>query len=100
MFYTSTLATSVSHVIKTAPSTDSFAGMIAGMNNSTGATLMFAAVVGGGSNSNTITLNRTTTGSVTIGEWVECIDVSAGIWLVRGMLSASGAAFVTPFSHV
>jgi hypothetical protein len=94
--YVSVLATTNSHILKTAPSTDNFVGMILGMNNSTGATTMFAAA----STSNTITLNRTNTGSVSLGEWVEAIDLAPAVWGVRGMLSASGAAFVTPFSHV
>lgn len=96
MFYVNTLATSLSHILQTNPLTDFFIGIISGMNNSTGAQVAFAAA----STSNTITLNRAGTGSVTKGEWIEVIDVAAGLWLVRGMLSASGAAFTTPFSHV
>ena len=97
MFYVNVLATSNSHIIKTSPSTDIFQGMIMGARTDSGnAVLGFA----GQSNSNTITLNRTTTGSVNIGEHVEVMDVASGVWLVRGMLSATGAAFATPFSHV
>ena len=101
MAYVSVLATSNSHIMKTSPSTDSFSGIIMGTRTDSGnAVLGFAATVGGGSNSNTITLNRTTTGSVNKGEWVEAMDVASGIWQVRGMLSATGLAFATPFSHV
>jgi hypothetical protein len=97
MFYVSVLATSNSHIIKTSPSTDIFQGMILGARtDSTNVVLGFA----GQSNSNTITLNRTATGSVNIGEHVEVMDVAAGVWLVRGMLSATGGSFTTPFSHV
>jgi hypothetical protein len=97
MFYVSVLATSVSHIIKTSPATDNFVGVIMGARTDSGnAVLGFAAQ----STSNTITLNRTTTGSVNLGEHVEVIDVAAATWLVRGMLSATGAAFATPFSHV
>lgn len=101
MVYVETLATSLSHIVKTSPATDSFSGIIMGARTDSGnAVLGFAAVVGGGSNSNTITLNRTTTGSVNKGEWVELTDVASGIWHVRGFLTATGAAFATPFSHV
>lgn len=100
LFYVSTLATSNSHIVKTSPATDSFGGLIFGARTDSGnAVLGFAGTIGG-TNSNTITLNRTTTGSVNKGEWVECIDVASGVWLVRGFLSATGAAFATPFSHV
>lgn len=97
LFYVAVLATSNSHIVKTSPSTDIFQGIIMGTRTDSGnAVLGFA----GASNSNTITLNRSTTGSVNIGEWVEVMDVASGTWLVRGMLSATGAAFATPFSHV
>jgi hypothetical protein len=96
MFYVSALATSLNHIIKTSPNTDNFIGIIAGMNNSTGAVTAFAAAA----TSNTVTLNRAGTGSVSLGEHVECTDVAAATWLVRGFLSASAAAFTTPFSHV
>lgn len=100
-FYVSALATTNSHIVKTAPATDSFSGIVMGTRTDSGnAVLGFAAVVGSGSNSNTITLNRTTTGSVNKGEWIEVWDIASGIWQVRGMLSATGAAFATPFSHV
>lgn len=96
LFYVKTLATSVSHKIITSPLTDVFVGLIMGARIDSGnAVLGFAAA----STDNTITLNRTTTGSVKLGEWVEVIDAASGIWLVRGMLSATGAAFATPFSH-
>ena len=49
-------------------------------------------------NSDTITLNRSTTGSVTLGEWLEVEDIAANTWAVNGMLSATGAAFATPFT--
>lgn len=96
LFYVKTLATSVSHKIITSPLTDVFVGLIMGARTDSGnAVLGFAAA----STDNTITLNRTTTGSVNKGEWVEVLDAASGIWQVRGMLSATGAAFATPFSH-
>jgi hypothetical protein len=94
-FYVKTLATSNSHIVKVANATDVFVGLILGSRVDSGnAVLGFAA----GATDDTITLNRTTTGSVSKGEWVEVEDVATGFWQVKGILSATGAAFATPFS--
>lgn len=100
-FMVSVLATSNSYVIQVASGTDFFVGMIYGERVDSGnATLGFAAANSGtvATNSDTITLNRTTTGSVSVGEWIEVVDVASATWFVKGMLSATGAAFATPFS--
>lgn len=94
-FIVSVLATSNSHIVKVANAVDVMTGLILGSRIDAGnAVLGFAAQA----NSDTITLNRTTTGSVSLGEWLELIDIAAGVWHVRGLLSATGAAFATPFS--
>jgi len=93
-FVVSVLATSNSHVVKVANASDTIAGIVEMVDTDTaGTTTAFATAA----TSDTITLNRSTTGSVTIGEWLELIDVKANVWAVRGQLSntASGA---TPFS--
>lgn len=91
----SVLATSNSHVVKVANASDTMIGVILGARVDSGnAVLGFAA----GATSDTITLNRTTTGSVSKGEWVECHDVANNVWHVQGFLTATGAAFATPFS--
>jgi len=98
-FLVTTLATSNSHIIYTdggnsGSGTGVFKGIIFGVRVDSG-----NAVLGFASSSNdTITLNRTTTGSVTLGEWIEVIDIAANVWHVRGFLSATGGAFATPFS--
>ncbi len=100
-FLVTTLATSNSHVIQVANNADFIVGLISGARvDSTNALLAFAAANSGtvATNSDTITLNRTTTGSVTLGEYVEMQDVAANTWQVTGFLSATGAAFATPFS--
>lgn len=95
-FLVTLLATSAAHVISAAGS-DVMIGLLFGARIDSGnAVLGFAAQ----STSNTITLNRTTTGSVTKGEWVTAEDVASGIWAIEGFLTATGAAFATPFSHV
>lgn len=94
-FVVSVLATSNSHIVKVANASDTMIGIIQGHRVDTGnAVLGFAA----GATDDTITLNRTTTGSVSKGEWIEVEDVAANKWAVTGMLSATGAAFATPFS--
>ena len=100
-FLVSVLATSNSHKIQVANASDFMIGLISGSRVDSGnAVLGFAAANSGtvATNSDTITLNRTTTGSVSVGEWVEVEDVAANTWSVSGMLSATGAAFATPFS--
>jgi len=100
-FYVSVLATSNSHIVKVASATDFFVGEIMGARTDSGnAVLGFCAANSGtvATNSDTITLNRTTTGSVNVGEWIEVEDVATATWQVRGMLTATGAAFATPFS--
>ena len=47
--------------------------------------------------SDTVTMNATTSGGLTIGDWLEFVDVATNVWHVRGQLSGSGN-LVTPFS--
>lgn len=94
-FLVTVLATSNSHIVKVGNTTDVMRGIILGHRVDVGnAVLGFAA----GATDDTVTLNRTTTGSVSLGEWLEFVDIASGIWHVRGVLSATGAAFATPFS--
>ena len=50
-----------------------------------------------GATADTITLNGTTTGGASIGDWVELIDIGTNQWMVRGMTTSSGSE-ATPFS--
>lgn len=46
-----------------------------------------------------ITLNGSTTGGATIGDWIEIEDILAGVWFVRGIVScAAGSNPATCFS--
>jgi hypothetical protein len=47
--------------------------------------------------SDTITLNGTTTGGVSIGDWIELVDIAADQWTVTGITTSSGTE-ATPFS--
>lgn len=92
-FIVSVLASSNSHKIQVT-TTDVMAGLIHLVDTDTaGTTTGFAT----GATSDTITLNRSTTGSVTIGEWIEVRDTLSGTWTVRGVLSNTGNG-ATPFS--
>lgn len=100
-FLVKVLATSNSHKIQVANAADFMIGILMGTRVDVGnAVLGFAAANSGtvATNSDTITLNRTTTGSVSLGEWIEVEDVAPNTWSVAGMLSATGAAFATPFT--
>ena len=100
-FRVAVLATSNSYIVKVASATDFFTGEILGARTDSGnAVLGFCAANSGtvATNSDTITLNRTTTGSVNVGEWIRVVDAATATWQVSGMLTATGAAFATPFS--
>lgn len=82
------------YVISTNPSTDIFQGSVG--INLTGSTATWFQTA---SNSNTITINGTTQGGVTIGDTFFVADIAAGTWAVWGALIGSGSV-ATVFSHV
>lgn len=95
-FLVTVLATTNSHVIKVADASDTIEGTI--WSVSTGDTPDLGQPWIATAGDDTITLNRTTTGSAVIrGEWFELVDVATDLWLVRGVTHASGAE-ATPFS--
>lgn len=93
-FRVSVLATSNSHIIKVSRAADSFEGVILSLDDTSANAVGFAAVAG---TSDTITLNRSTTGSVTIGEHIEVTDVASGRFLVTGVVTNTGTP-ATQFS--
>jgi hypothetical protein len=92
-FVISTIATSNSHKIQVANSTDVMAGVIIEANDTDASSSTWETAA----TSDTITLNRTTTGSTIKGEWVELQDIAAGFWAVRGVIAGTGTE-ATPFS--
>ena len=93
-FRVSVLATSNNHIVKVANAVDVFQGIIlAGGDTATTVLNHWATAA----SSDTITLNRTTTGSTQLGEWIEVEDVAPGIWQVFGVLEQTGTE-ATPFS--
>ena len=83
-----------SYVFKAVSGADLFQGAIIG-NDGGGVTtpLRWQA----GATDDTLTLNGTTQGGVTRGDWVEFEDISTTCWAVRGVVSQSGNE-ATPFS--
>jgi hypothetical protein len=98
-FFVSVIATSNSHKIQVANATDFFVGTVAGVSDDPATVKGWIAANSGtvATNSDTITLNRTTTGSVTVGEWIEVQDVATATFLVTGMITQTGTE-ATPFS--
>lgn len=93
-FVVTLLATSNSHIIKVANVSDAMQGYVFTMSDDPVTVKGFFAVAG---TSDTITLNRTTTGSVTKGEFIEIIDLATNVFQVRGFTSSTGTE-ATPFS--
>lgn len=93
-FLVSVLATSNNHIVKVANSTDVMQGS-AYFADTDGTAAINGFITA--SSSDTITLNRTTTGSVTTGETIELQDYAAGFWRVEAFLSNTGTPG-TPFS--
>jgi hypothetical protein len=93
-FFVSTVPTSNSHIIKVANSTDVMSGIVLeAQDGGAGATLAWQTAA----SSDTITLNRTTTGGTIKGEWIDVEDIAVGFWAVRGALAGTGTE-ATPFS--
>ncbi len=94
-FEVSVLATSNSHKVQVGNSTDVMEGLAFGSRIDSGnAVLGFAT----SATSDTITLNRTTTGSVSVGEWIEIWDKATGVFHAQVFGTATGGAYATPFS--
>lgn len=95
-FVVSLLATSPNHVVKVANTTDVIQGSVA-IGGIAALPASSSSVFAPGATHDTITLNRTTTGGVSLGEQFELLDLAAGFWQVSGTLTATGTP-ATPFS--
>lgn len=93
-FVVTVLATSNSHIVKVANATDVLRGCV--LNNDSDTSEAFTGF-NTTATSDTMTLNRSTTGSVQIGEWIEIRDIKAGFYSVSGWLASTGSP-ATPFS--
>lgn len=92
-FVTTVIATSNSHKVQVGNATDVMTGSLQVVDNADGTVTSFGTVAA----SDTITLNRTTTGSVKVGERFFVQDVRAGFYAVWGTVVATGSE-ATPFS--
>lgn len=93
-FLVKTKATSNNHIVKVADASHTFSGIITTVSDDAGAPVKGYIA---GASDDTITLNRSTTGSVSNGEWLELQDVATNLFSVRGVTSSSGTE-ATPFS--
>lgn len=93
-FVVTVVPTSNSHKVQVANATDVLGGGIINCDtDSANATLMFPTAA----TSDTVTLNGTTTGGLSIGDWVQIEDIKSGVFHVSGMVQGSGTV-ATPFS--
>ncbi len=87
--------TSGSYIIAVANSSDNFEGSIAILDTDTANTMEGFETTS--NTSDTITMNAAATGGLTIGDWIEIVDIAVNKWHVRGSLTGTGNA-ATPFS--
>lgn len=82
------------YLIKVADATDTIDGTIMNVDgDSTDAARGFKPAAA----DDTITLNGTTFGGASIGDWIELQDIAANQWALRGLVTGSGIV-ATPFS--
>src|SRR5688572_2833175 len=93
-FCTTVIATSNDHIVKVGNTTDVMTGSLNVVDNADGTVTAFGTVAA----SDTITLNRTTKGSVKIGEFFWARDIKAGYWAIGGTVIATGSE-ANPFSE-
>lgn len=93
-FIVTTLATSNSHIVKVANASDAMQGYVFSRDDTSDNAVAFMATAG---TSDTITLNRSTTGSVVVGEVIRITDIAANRYQVEGFIANTGTP-ATPFS--
>lgn len=93
-FVVSLLATSNSHIVKVSRAADAMQGFAFLRDDTSDNAVAFYATAG---TSDTITLNRTTTGSVVKGERIKVTDIAANLYQVEAFLANTGTP-ATPFS--
>ena len=88
--------TSGNYIIQVANNADNFEGHLLMIDTDT-ATDLCEGFETTSNTSDTITLNVTTTGGLTIGDYMEFTDIAVNVWHVKGVLTGSGD-LTTPFS--
>jgi len=92
-FWISTTATSNSHIIKVANASDTMKGIISALSDGADNMVGWLAAAA----SDTITFNRTTTGTAAVGQYVEIQDIATNVFAVSGLIAQTGTE-ATPFS--
>lgn len=92
-FVITTIPTSNSHIVKVANASDTMIGLAFLSDDTSDNAVAFNA----SGTADTITLNRTTTGGVALGEFIEVEDIAANLWHVQAFLKCTGTP-ATPFS--
>lgn len=82
------------YLIKTNRGADTFDGLILNADTDSSGVMRGWSP---GATDDTITLNGTTSGGSSIGDWIEVQDIAANQWAVRGNTSGTGVV-ITPFS--
>lgn len=100
LFVVTVKATSNNHIVKVANASDFMIGSIIGVSDDPATVKGWIAANSGtvATNSDTITLNRTTTGSVSVGEFFRLRDIAANTWLVEESCITQNGTEATPFS--
>ena len=96
-FVTTVVPTSNSHIVKVPNATTYMSGALMVVDNATGASTVFGTTGSTTTRSDTITLNRTTTGAVAVGERFVAKDTGTGFWAIKGVVIGTGV-IATPFS--
>lgn len=81
------------YLVKVANATDTMDGKVISLQDAADTLVGWETAA----DSDTITLNGTTTGGVSIGDYVELEDIASGQWAVSGVTTSSGTE-ATPFS--
>ena len=88
-------AMTAAYKIQVADATDTIDGQI--VTASTGDSPDLAQPWVTAAASDTVTLDGTTTGGASIGDWIEVIDIASNQWVISGQTTSSGTE-ATPFS--
>ena len=88
--------TSGSYVVQVANSSDNMEGSVV-LIDTDSVDNAATGFVTTSNTSDTITLDATIVGGLTIGDWFELVDVAVNVWHIRGILSGSGT-IQSPFS--
>lgn len=93
-FYISVIPTSNSHIVKVANASDTMIGYVQTISDDAPPTVKGFKASG---TDDTLTLNRSTTGAVQLGEVIDVEDIALNVWLVQARTQSSGTE-ATPFS--